>query len=420
MGAELCSTLHEANVVVTELRVPQRIEHHVPASERTKPIVSVEWLRDCEAQGVALPYDSYRVYTPAVDSRSPVPAPEAGSRSPVDVMETCSRSREGSIEDDGAVPSSSDWTPSEYAVFRHTPLVSAHNQDLVDRLKVLQRHRYLIGDATSELAYMRAAAAIKAAPFPLGDVGMTQLQRVPGIGPKMAATIRQFYEHGCIAEADAIEADEAWQTMYAFTQLYGVGPHTARRAYQAGCRTLADLARHDRTSLSMQLGQAASLALLPDLKAKLPRDEVQALVNEVMQDVHHLIPDARHEIAGSFRRGAPRCGDVDLVVTGTFSSATLSALLARWHTAGRLSHTVSVSRRRADGASDAQVGMDVAEVVYIHDSNGQRTHRRLDVVLAPPAQFGAALLAWTGSVVYERDLRRWARTQGFRTVASCG
>lgn len=208
-------------------------------------------------------------------------APEAERLSPVREIEACPRSREGSIEDDVAVPSSSDWMPSEYAVFRRTPLVSEHNQVLVDRLKVLQRHRYLIGDAPSELAYMRAAAAIKAVPLPLGDLSMAQLQRIPGIGPKMAATIRQFYEQGCIAEADAIEADEAWQTMFTFTQLYGVGPHTARRAYHAGCRTLADLARHDRTSPSMQLGQAASLALLPHLQAKLSRDEVQALVNEV-------------------------------------------------------------------------------------------------------------------------------------------
>ena len=69
--------------------------------------------------------------------------------------------------------------------------------------------------------------------------------------------------------------------MLQFTQLYGVGPRTAERAYQAGCRTLEDLTRRCQTRLSMHLGPKESLALLPDLQMKMSRDEVQALADEV-------------------------------------------------------------------------------------------------------------------------------------------
>jgi len=172
------------------------------------------------------------------------------------------------------------WVNSEYAVFRSTPRVCV-NQPLVDQLKVLQLHRRLTSDSHSEMAYMRAAAAVKAVPFSLRDWSVTQLQQIQGIGPKVALAIRQFYEHGSIAEADAIQADQALQTMLQFTQLYGVGPRTAERAYWAGCRTLEDLTRRGQTSLSMHLGPKESLALLPDLQMKMSREQVQALADEV-------------------------------------------------------------------------------------------------------------------------------------------
>ena len=60
----------------------------------------------------------------------------------------------------------------------------------------------------------------------------------------------------------------------------------------------------------------------------------------------------------------------------------------------------------------------MAEVVYLSDASGQMRHRRVDIVFARRPQYGAALLGWTGSVLYERDLRRWARRAGYTVRAS--
>lgn len=219
-------------------------------------------------QSMAVPYGPYRVYEPHDAS--------------AELRATSPRSREGSMEgsEDLLPDTSYAWVNSEYAVFRSAPRVCV-NQPLVDQLKVLQLHRRLTSDSHSEMAYMRAAAAVKAVPFSLRDWSVTQLQQIQGIGPKVALAIRQFYEHGSIAEADAIQADQALQTMLQFTQLYGVGPRTAERAYWAGCRTLEDLTRRGQTSLSMHLGPKESLALLPDLQMKMSREQVQALADEV-------------------------------------------------------------------------------------------------------------------------------------------
>lgn len=236
-----------------------------------KPIVSVEWLHACQAQRRAVAYGPYRVYEFLNKQEEARMVPSRSTTPP-------RRSREGSREADH--DEMNDWVHSEWAVLRHSPLVCV-NQALVDQLKVLQMHRRLTHYDHSEVAYMRAASAIKAVPFSLHDWDAAQLQQIQGIGPKVALAIRQFFEQGSMAEAEAIQADRALQTMLQFTQLYGIGPRTAAQAYQAGCRTLEDLTRRGQTRLSMQLGPKESLALLPDLQTKMSRTEVQALVDEV-------------------------------------------------------------------------------------------------------------------------------------------
>ena len=61
--------------------------------------------------------------------------------------------------------------------------------------------------------------------------------------------------------------------------------------------------------------------------------------------------------------------------------------------------------------------VDVAEIVYADTSSGKQMHRRVDIVYAVRAYLGAAILAWTGSSLYERDLRRWAQTRGYSVRA---
>lgn len=306
------------------------------------------------------------------------------------------------------------WSNTDLSVFRPTPLRSAYNQALVDELQLLRQHRRLTSDMYSEMAYMRAAAAVKAVPYALDTADDDALCTLKGIGKKMAHVIRQFYARGSIAEADTVRADPAIQTLLCFTTLYSIGPRTAERAYNEGCRTLEDLTRHKSTALSTHLGVVESLALLPELELRIPRAEVVNIADQIMHQLRTFLPHAIGTIAGSFRRGAPTSGDVDLVVTAGADDAVspgdaLARLVRELRASGRVTHTVSLARR-AHTHSHAH-GVDVAQLVY--RASPTSVHRRVDIVFAPRAQYGAALLGWTGSVLYERDLRRWARTRGY-------
>ena len=309
------------------------------------------------------------------------------------------------------------WVNSDYAVFRPTPLVSPWNQPLVDELECVRMHRRLTRDAHSEMAYLRAASAVKAVPYPLKALDEMQLKAIKGIGPKMITVIQQFYEHGYIPEAEIIRNDRAVQTMFHFMKLHGVGPHMSERLYKEGCRTLEDVILARKMEFANRLGPSISLTMLPDLLRPIPRAQVECIRNDILRVLDGLVSNAQAVIVGGYRRGKELSGDVDLVVSSSSEESATTLLHALVHSlrdAGKVSHTLALSRHTEDHRL-----VDVAEIVYTDTSSGKQMHRRVDIVYAVHAYLGAAILAWTGSSLYERDLRRWAQTRGYSVRAGC-
>ena len=407
LGAVVCTDRRDANMLLTGIRAPKRIEMHTSAEERDcMPILETEWLDESARQKKCLAFDGFLAWQPRrVKEQDPTAqcCTCDSDATPPPSSPFSNSSREAS-----PAPT---WTNSEYAVCRPTPLRSPWNQALVDELEMLRTHRRLAHDVHSELAYLRAASAIKAVPHSLATTSHADLRQIKGVGPKMATTIRQFYEEGYIPEACMIRSDPAVQTMLTFMKLYGIGPRTAERVYNEGCRTLEDVTRRCKTDLSARLGPVTSLTLLPDLSQLIPRDQVESIAAAIHHILQSMVPDAHATIAGSFRRGKAASGDVDMVMSGTTSNSAsfiLCSLVQTLQRLGRVSHILSVPRQ------EDHREVDVAEVVYVASTalHGP-VHRRVDIVFAAPNRYGAAILAWTGSSLYERDLRRWAQARGF-------
>lgn len=206
------------------------------------------------------------------------------------------------------------WCNSEYVLFRPTPLRTPYNQGLVNELQLLRKHRRLSNDEQSEMAYMRAAASIKAVPFPVNKLRESALRELKGVGRKMATVIAQYFELGRIAEAETIRHDDAVRTVMQFNELYGIGPKNAERAYNDGCRTLQDLTLRRKTQLSNRIGPRESLRLLPELEQRISRAEVAHIALEIVAAAEAILPGCSHTITGGYRRGKEDSGDVDLVL----------------------------------------------------------------------------------------------------------
>ncbi|XP_074838036.1 DNA-directed DNA/RNA polymerase mu isoform X2 [Carettochelys insculpta] len=286
-----------------------------------------------------------------------------------------------------------------YACERCTPLLHP-NRALTEALETLAEEAWLSGSEGRSLAFTRAAAALKALPGQLETMG--ELESLPGFGDHCRGVIQLF------------------------TKVFGVGVKTADRWYQEGLRTLADL---HNTRLTRQ--QQAGLQHYEDLTTPVGRGEAEAISREVQAVVQQFLPGASVTLAGGFRRGKPHGHDVDLLLTHPEDGqeAGLLSRVVSWLDSQGLilyQHSQENSYGPREGAKppSASGHLDRYERCFsIFRLAAPGTHRgwkavRVDLVVAPASQFPFALLGWTGSRHFERELRRFARHERKMTLNS--
>ncbi|KAK0530474.1 hypothetical protein OC834_003308 [Tilletia horrida] len=299
---------------------------------------------------------------------------------------------------------------SFFACERPSPL-RCINQELVDQLLILQKQRELVGEKRSALSYERALSSIKAYREDLSKIPVAAAS-IRNVGPKISSLIKQFYQQGNIAEVQQIRSDSALRVMMDFMELYGIGPTTARELYNQGCRNVEDVIQVGR-SYGTKLDVRECMKILPNLRQKIPRAEVESIATTVMNKANELLPGCLHTVCGGFRRGKPASGDVDIVIShashdpGTVCRKLIEALKSE----KLVTHVIGLSNM-TDSDDHSHTRHNVAELVFkakATKTNPAPIHRRLDLIFCRREVYGACIVGWTGSTMFERDIRRWAQ-----------
>ncbi|XP_073180947.1 DNA-directed DNA/RNA polymerase mu isoform X2 [Lepidochelys kempii] len=291
-----------------------------------------------------------------------------------------------------------------YACQRRTPLLHS-NQPLTEALETLAEEAGFSGSEGRSLAFTRAASVLKALPGRLG--ALEELGSLPGIGEHSRRVIQDVLEDGVCTEVERVKLSERYRTMKLFTKIFGVGVRTASRWYQEGLRTLLDLQERN-TKLTRQ--QQAGLRHYGDLNTPVERSEAESTSRAVQEAVKRFLPGASVTLAGGFRRGKPRGHDVDLLLTHPEEGR--EGLILYQH-----SQENSYGLREGPEPLGGRDVMDRFErcfsIFRLEVQGGPGAARgwkavRVDLVVAPVSQFPFALLGWTGSRHFERELRRFA------------
>ncbi|KAM6157023.1 DNA-directed DNA/RNA polymerase mu [Erethizon dorsatum] len=312
-----------------------------------------------------------------------------------------------------------------YACQRSTPLLH-HNSSFSEALETLAEAAGFEGSEGRFLSFRRAASVLKALPWPV--TALSQLQGLPYFGEHSASVIRELLERGVCEEVERVRCSERYQTMKLFTQIFGVGVKTANRWYQEGLRTLDEL-REQPQRLTRQ--QQAGLQHHLDLCTPVRRPDAEALQQLVEAAVGQALPGATVTLTGGFRRGKLQGHDVDFLITHPEEGREAGLLprvmhqlqsqgLVLYHQhqpshlgnpghLARQSHTMDAFERslcilRLPQPSGAAEGADP-------EPRPAWKAVRVDLVVAPWSQFPFALLGWTGSQLFERELRRFSRKE---------
>ncbi|HEX6585919.1 MAG TPA: DNA polymerase/3'-5' exonuclease PolX [Solirubrobacterales bacterium] len=250
------------------------------------------------------------------------------------------------------------------------------------------------------LAYKEAARTVAQSPISVEQLAEEgRLTELPAIGKTLAEKIETLIETGSIPSADKLKAKFP-ATLVEVTRVPGLGAKTARRIYdEVGVENLMQLkeaAEQGRLAGIRGLGARTEENILSSLEGvtedgigeRLLLSHVLPIGDEICSDLKELGVANRVELAGSARRWAETCKDLDLIAT-TDDPAALAEALA--------THGLSAETRR---------GGDAAASVLTHSG------LQVDLRIGTEETFGNLVQHFTGSAAHNVQLRERALARG--------
>ncbi|EXX61016.1 Pol4p [Rhizophagus irregularis DAOM 197198w] len=269
------------------------------------------------------------------------------------------------------------------------------NKLIIEKLQVLLDHYTRMKDEWRILSYRKAISAIKKYKKPI--TSYEEAKKIPGIGLRTAEKIAEIIDTGNLKRIDSFS--EGDDIIKKFGNVYGVGPSIAMKWYVKGYRTFEDVLKDEKLTRN----QISGILYYDDLQKRIPRDEVTKISEWVTRAALSIDPKLECITGGSYRRGNPDCGDVDIMITrndsdGTTHLGVLSRLVEILRDQGFLTHELV----QHNGESLSAKFMGICKLP-------EGVHRRLDIFMVPYNEMGAALLSYTGNDIFNRSMRLMAR-----------
>ena len=240
-------------------------------------------------------------------------------------------------------------------------------------------------DKYRKRAYENAADAIRRHTVPITS-GLQAQREIKGIGKSIGAKIDEIIATGklqFLTERPEIDIDKN-KILELFKGIHGVGDVTANKWYELGYRNLEDL---KGIYNSMTNAQKLGYYYYHHLNERIPRaeiDQINLIIGERWKNIEY-------EITGSYRRGEPSSGDIDILVkNNNLSIETLVNLLG-----------------------DLIIGtLASGPTKYMGILKFNEKARRIDIRLVDEVAWPYALLYFTGSKQLNIEMRAKAQSMG--------
>ncbi|RXN02050.1 DNA nucleotidylexotransferase [Acipenser ruthenus] len=305
------------------------------------------------------------------------------------------------------------------------PVTVEDRHRIGDAFEILSQNYEFIESEGPCLAFMRATSVLKSLPHAIHS--LQDLEGLPCLGDQTKAVIEDILECGHSSKVQHVLSDDRYKAFKLFTSVFGVGLKTAEKWYRRGFRSLEEVKAD--SSIHFTKMQKAGFLYYDDISRAVSRDEASAIGQIVEDTVHLLVPDALVVVTGGFRRGKEFGHDVDFLITTPETEkgeGILHNVINELKHQGILLYydIVDATFDKTKLPSKRFEAMDHFEKCFaiiklnkkLVKCDGQEEFAggkdwkaiRVDLVVPPVDNFAFALLGWSGSRQFERDLRRYA------------
>ncbi|KAF8977945.1 hypothetical protein BGZ46_006994 [Entomortierella lignicola] len=292
---------------------------------------------------------------------------------------------------------------------------SKYNRAILEQLKILMDHYDTTKTKGSNehfkvINYRKAITAIRSLDYEITSEEMAL--KIPRVGKKIAQKIGECVALGKIKKLDHLNWDkERSEVEKLFRSVYGVGSEKATEWYNKGLRTLDDL----RKQKDLTKNQISGLRFHDDLLKRIPRAEVEEIGKIVDETAKSLHTDIQSQVTGSYRRGKPDCGDIDIVVArpnvddGDVLYAIMEHILNELTNQGFLVDHLSWPTW-SDEMTNQPKHFKYMGICRLPGDD--QIHRHIDILVVPWTHHGAVLLYFTGNDICNRSMRLFASKKG--------
>ena len=277
-----------------------------------------------------------------------------------------------------------------------------HKANILSELDVLRRI------AVTETAgvfkarvYTSAIKTLSALPHVRSMEDLPASQKGDGLGKEVRIKIQKILEHGGLEISP--EARGAATALEAFQGIYGVGPKKAQDLLAAGHTTIEGLrAAFTKDKGLLNKNQQIGLHYYEQLLQRIPRAEMDQHAALLMATKPATLEGV---IVGSYRRGRPDSGDIDMLIRTASAGVDAAVALDEFVTALRLKGYIREVLAHGEHKCMA--------ICALPGPDAANKGRRLDLLVTPPAEFPFAVFYFTGSDTFNVAVRAHALKRGF-------
>jgi len=277
------------------------------------------------------------------------------------------------------------------------------NARTIEVLQEMANYYDQVKDHWRTTAYRKAIAALRKQPTKITT--KDEAFAITFIGERLALKIEEIVWTNRLRRLDNTRLEPRDELLQKFLNIYGVGFSQASKWVSQGHQTLDHLLAHAHLTDNQKIG----ILHYDDFLSRIPRAEVEAHGAIVRAAVHAVDKHIHVTIMGSYRRGATDTGDIDLIVTkpdapihylrAVLLDTVIPLLFAQGFLKATLASTSPATGTKWHGASAIP---------------GSSVWRRIDFLLVPWDEMGAALIYFTGNDIFNRSIRLLASRKGMR------
>ena len=275
----------------------------------------------------------------------------------------------------------------------------SHNATIIKNLKVLRDQEKVNKQPFKVRAYNIAIRSIESFG---GEIKKAEdVKGLDGVGAKIYQKIEEIIANGHLDRTKDVleENDERHVALKQLQDVMEIGPAKAKELYEThGIKSIEQLMQNQHL---LNDKQRMGLKYYDEFLKRIPRKEMEKHNDFIIQAVHDIDPDMHCVLAGSFRRGRPDSGDIDVLLchkSGKYDTGSFKRVVAL------LQEKKYLTDLFANGDKKCMAAGKLPRF---------KTHRRVDLLYTDQSTFPFALLYFTGSQQFNVKMREHCLKQGY-------